>query len=212
MLEALGNTWPSCSSHLKKSFVLLMQLRSLFNNTGGHFLDFLLQSIIRKTVKEKFSTRRASRQWILRLQDEFYVGVLSMSTDSDGSGLWTRVTEYCTVKLSKQSVDVRQLIGFSVEFEISQLWGDPRDGSQVTVMAARISHLSSRCLQRSTLSRYLSSYVDNKAFTKTLLLPKTSFVLRPDPKQIDSLYRKLTCDDLYRWQVSGLGCIFFVSG
>ena len=24
MLEALENTWPSCSSHLKKSFVLLM--------------------------------------------------------------------------------------------------------------------------------------------------------------------------------------------
>lgn len=68
-------------------------------------------------------------------------------------------------------------------------------------MTTRISHLSSRHLQKSTLSRYLSSYVDNKTFTKTLLLPKTSFVLRPDPKQIDGLYRKLTCDDLYRWQV-----------
>ena len=75
-----------------------------------------------------------------------------------------------------------------------------------------ISHLSSRHLQRFTPSRYFSSYVDNKAFTKTLLLPKTSFALRPDPKQIDSLYRKLTCDDLYQWQVSNLGCIFFVSG
>ena len=32
MLEALGNTWPSCSSHLKKSFVLLM-----FNVLGTPF-------------------------------------------------------------------------------------------------------------------------------------------------------------------------------
>ena len=77
-------------------------------------------------------------------------------------------------------------------------------------MTARLSHLSSRHLQTFTLSRYLSSYVDNKAFTKTLLLPKTSFVLRPDPELIDSLYRKLTCDDLYRWQVSDPGCIFFL--
>ena len=68
-------------------------------------------------------------------------------------------------------------------------------------MTTRISYLSSRHLQRFILSRCLSSYVNNKSFTNTLLLPKTSFILRPDPKQIDSLYRKLTCDDLYRWQV-----------
>ena len=73
-----------------------------------------------------------------------------------------------------------------------------------------------RHLQRPiTPSAYFSSNanpLDNKAFTKTLLLPKTSFALRPDPKQIDELYRKLTCDDLYRWQVSDLGCILFIGG
>lgn len=82
-------------------------------------------------------------------------------------------------------------------------------------MTARISYLSSRHLQRFILSRYFSSNanpVDNKAFAKTLLLPKTSFVLRPDPKEIDNLYRKLTCDDLYRWQVGDLGRIFFIHG
>jgi hypothetical protein len=80
-------------------------------------------------------------------------------------------------------------------------------------MISRISHLASRHLQRFTLSRYLSSttkLTDNKEFTTTLLLPKTSFVLRPNPKQIDNFYRKLTCDDLYRWQVSDLACILLL--
>ncbi|KAI6099470.1 tRNA synthetases class I-domain-containing protein [Pisolithus croceorrhizus] len=43
--------------------------------------------------------------------------------------------------------------------------------------------------------------LDPKAFSKTLLLPKTSFPLWPDPSKTEVPFRKKTCDDLYRWQV-----------
>ena len=44
---------------------------------------------------------------------------------------------------------------------------------------------------------------ENKAYSDTLLLPKTHFKLHPDLKEVERKYRKLTCDELYRWQVWG---------
>jgi len=49
------------------------------------------------------------------------------------------------------------------------------------------------------------SSVDSKAFSRTLLLPKTSFPLRSDPSK--SEFRKKTSEDLYKWQV----CVTFDS-
>ena len=43
--------------------------------------------------------------------------------------------------------------------------------------------------------------LDSKAYSKTLLLPKTSFPLWSNPPEVENQYRSLTCDSLYRWQV-----------
>ncbi|KAF9523263.1 tRNA synthetases class I-domain-containing protein [Crepidotus variabilis] len=61
------------------------------------------------------------------------------------------------------------------------------------------------CLTRQHASEATNASVspgagDNKAFSKTLLLPKTSFKLRPDVKGVEEKYRKLSCDELYQWQ------------
>jgi isoleucyl-tRNA synthetase len=42
---------------------------------------------------------------------------------------------------------------------------------------------------------------DPKAYSKTLLLPKTSFSLWVDSAKSESLFKKKTCEELYRWQV-----------
>ncbi|KAA1476621.1 isoleucyl-tRNA synthetase [Dentipellis sp. KUC8613] len=42
--------------------------------------------------------------------------------------------------------------------------------------------------------------VDSKAFSKTLLLPKTSFPLWTDPAKTEVAFRHKTCDALYKWQ------------
>ena len=59
-------------------------------------------------------------------------------------------------------------------------------------------------LKRWALLRYLSTSgkntVDNKAFTDTLLLPKTPFPLRADLKENEARYGELTRENLYRWQ------------
>ncbi|KAF7350467.1 hypothetical protein MVEN_01352200 [Mycena venus] len=49
-----------------------------------------------------------------------------------------------------------------------------------------------------------SSTVDNHAFAHSLLLPKTSFALRPNPTEIEARYRARTCSDLYKWQSKNL--------
>ena len=46
---------------------------------------------------------------------------------------------------------------------------------------------------------------DSKVFSKTLLLPKTSFPLKVDPLKSESLYQRLSGEDLYRWQA----CLLF---
>ena len=69
---------------------------------------------------------------------------------------------------------------------------------------------NAQILRKRVLSRYLSDkplkapVQDNKAFTKTLLLPKTSFPLRVDPEAAEKRFRELTCDGVYRWQVRPL--------
>ena len=52
------------------------------------------------------------------------------------------------------------------------------------------------------LARYASTAVDNKAFSKTLLLPKTTFPQWTDPNKTEKALREKTCDGLYRWQVA----------
>ncbi|KAF9041334.1 tRNA synthetases class I-domain-containing protein [Panaeolus papilionaceus] len=63
-----------------------------------------------------------------------------------------------------------------------------------------------RCTTRKqVLSRYLSSSNTTAPskppnFSDTLALPRTSFPLRRDPKEVDVAYQKLSCDELYKWQ------------
>ena len=52
------------------------------------------------------------------------------------------------------------------------------------------------------LAEGITNKADSKAFSNTLLLPKTSFPLRSDPSKAE--FRKKTCEDLYRWQVCRL--------
>jgi isoleucyl-tRNA synthetase len=76
-------------------------------------------------------------------------------------------------------------------------------------MSTRLAISWKTCLfQKKALSRYLSTNakktaeaLDNKAFTDTLLLPKTTFPLRPNFKEIEAAYGDLTRETLYRWQV-----------
>ena len=60
-------------------------------------------------------------------------------------------------------------------------------------------------LKRQAPLRYLSTpaknAVHNKAFTDTLLLPKTPFPLRADLKENEVRYGELTRENLYKWQV-----------
>jgi hypothetical protein len=41
----------------------------------------------------------------------------------------------------------------------------------------------------------------SKSYSKTLLLPKTSFALHNAGAKREEKYRLKTCDDLYQWQV-----------
>ncbi|KAJ7039834.1 tRNA synthetases class I-domain-containing protein [Mycena alexandri] len=49
-------------------------------------------------------------------------------------------------------------------------------------------------------ARYSSSADNNHAFSKSLLLPTTSFLLRPNPTALEGRLRTRTCTELYRWQ------------
>ncbi|KAF9239290.1 tRNA synthetases class I-domain-containing protein [Melanogaster broomeanus] len=72
-------------------------------------------------------------------------------------------------------------------------------------MSLTVSRNAVRTLLTGLLSRSLSSAptpakLDSKAFSQTLLLPKTSFPLWVDPAKSEAPFRKKTCDELYRWQ------------
>ncbi|KAJ7695476.1 tRNA synthetases class I-domain-containing protein [Mycena rosella] len=60
---------------------------------------------------------------------------------------------------------------------------------------------SQKCRSRTYgLGVRYSSTVDNHAFSKSLLLPKTSFALRSNPMETEARLRARTCTDLYQWQ------------
>ncbi|KAJ7234625.1 isoleucyl-tRNA synthetase [Mycena haematopus] len=68
---------------------------------------------------------------------------------------------------------------------------------------------SQKCRRHIQNSAFLSgtrrsSTVDNHAFANSMLLPKTSFALRPNPTEIEARYRARTCTDLYKWQSKNL--------
>ena len=60
-------------------------------------------------------------------------------------------------------------------------------------------------LSSKTIKAESSVRLENNVYSSTLLLPKTPFKLKPDAKDIETRYRKLTCEDLYRWQVRLIG-------
>ncbi|KAJ7096704.1 tRNA synthetases class I-domain-containing protein [Mycena belliarum] len=45
-----------------------------------------------------------------------------------------------------------------------------------------------------------SSTADNHTFSQSMLLPKTSFALRPNPTQTEARLRARTCTEIYQWQ------------
>lgn len=67
----------------------------------------------------------------------------------------------------------------------------------------RIFWLSkSRHFSTSHVSQTLKhATTDPKVYSKTLLLPKTSFPLWVDSAKSESLFKRKTCEELYRWQV-----------
>jgi hypothetical protein len=81
----------------------------------------------------------------------------------------------------------------------------PKRASQY-LLRRRIEHLffaTYRLLSTANLSSPETGKPANpdKAYSKTLLLPKTSFPLWSDPQKREAQFRKGTCDELYRWQV-----------
>ena len=71
----------------------------------------------------------------------------------------------------------------------------------LSVSRNAVGALHIRLVRRNLSSTPSSSRLDSKAFSKTLLLPKTPFPLWLDPAESEELYKRKTCDDLYQWQV-----------
>ncbi|KAJ7755391.1 tRNA synthetases class I-domain-containing protein [Mycena maculata] len=63
---------------------------------------------------------------------------------------------------------------------------------------------SQKCRSRISYTRLwgtrYASTVDNHAFSNSLLLPKTSFPLRPNPTEVEARLGARTCTQLYQWQ------------
>jgi hypothetical protein len=65
------------------------------------------------------------------------------------------------------------------------------------------SHIGYRSQTRWRRSfSYSKCSFDNKAFSQTLLLPKTKFPLRADIPKSEAASRSKICEELYLWQVS----------
>ncbi|KAJ7145346.1 tRNA synthetases class I-domain-containing protein [Mycena crocata] len=63
------------------------------------------------------------------------------------------------------------------------------------------SHRSrSRIPNYASISRARYATSDNHAFSQSLLLPNTSFPLRPNPTEVEARFRARTCTELYQWQ------------
>ncbi|OAX32892.1 isoleucyl-tRNA synthetase [Rhizopogon vinicolor AM-OR11-026] len=69
------------------------------------------------------------------------------------------------------------------------------------------SHRFSTC----NVSQHLkNASTDSKAYSKTLLLPKTSFPLWVDSAKSESLFKRKTCEELYQWQAQNVDRPLFV--
>lgn len=71
----------------------------------------------------------------------------------------------------------------------------------LSVSRNAVGALHIRLVRRNLSSAPMPSKLDSKAFSKTLLLPKTPFPLWADPAKSEELFRRKTCDELYQWQV-----------
>ncbi|KIK95549.1 hypothetical protein PAXRUDRAFT_140435 [Paxillus rubicundulus Ve08.2h10] len=80
----------------------------------------------------------------------------------------------------------------------------------MSVSRNAISELHTRLFCRNFSSAPTPAKLDSKAFSQTLLLPKTSFPLRADPAKSEVPFRKRTCEDLYRWQAQNAQRPLFV--
>lgn len=66
------------------------------------------------------------------------------------------------------------------------------------------------CRQIRSHKRCATTAAENKAFSKTLLLPKTSFPLWTEPSKSEAPFQRRTSDELYRWQVRYTDYSYFV--
>ncbi|KIJ61453.1 hypothetical protein HYDPIDRAFT_115926, partial [Hydnomerulius pinastri MD-312] len=80
----------------------------------------------------------------------------------------------------------------------------------LSVSRNAVSTFSTRIPCRGLSSAPTSAKLDSKAFSKTLLLPKTSFPLWSDPAKTEAPFRRKTCDELYRWQAQNAQGPLFV--
>ncbi|KAH0834854.1 isoleucyl-tRNA synthetase [Lanmaoa asiatica] len=80
----------------------------------------------------------------------------------------------------------------------------------LSVSRNAVSTLHIRLVHRNLSSASTPSQLDSKAFSKTLLLPKTHFPLWVDPARSEELFRRKTCDDLYQWQAQNAKGPWFV--
>lgn len=71
-------------------------------------------------------------------------------------------------------------------------------------MATCIRRRSHGSSFRRTLSIKARNETSSKAFSKTLLLPKTAFPQWTDPKEAELPFRTKTTGVLYKWQVCAL--------
>jgi hypothetical protein len=80
----------------------------------------------------------------------------------------------------------------------SRPMGSPRSAFTFYHTRLRLSGLRYFC---GTACRRNATNTGVKAYSNSLLLPKTAFPLRADAVKREHLFRKRTCEDLYEWQV-----------
>ncbi|KAG1900331.1 tRNA synthetases class I-domain-containing protein [Suillus fuscotomentosus] len=71
-------------------------------------------------------------------------------------------------------------------------------------------HFPKSSSSRHIFTRHASQSLLNASYSKTLLLPKTSFPLWVNSAQSESLFKKKTCEELYRWQAQNVHGPLFV--
>ncbi|KZS97143.1 isoleucyl-tRNA synthetase [Sistotremastrum niveocremeum HHB9708] len=74
----------------------------------------------------------------------------------------------------------------------------------LATLGSKKTCLPPRCIWRSFFSASCRRTDANKAYSKTLLLPKTTFPLRTEGDNREAPYRQKASDDLYRWQSKNL--------